>query len=208
MSVKTVHNMQLNYFDYYVIGINLLGFLLFAVNTWLYRHTHNKEIDKVITIVSFFGGSFGIAASILIFARGEIKSRHKKEIMMSIVFVFSMLVIQIIIFLIIKGHIKNNITVNLWAFFDQHRIFLLYLIMINVITLIAFGIDKINAIKHWPRIRIVTLLSLAFIGGSIGALIGMQAFRHKTSTDYFYIGVPLIIIMQAFVIFFLMNGKI
>lgn len=200
--------MQLNYFDYYVIGINLLGFLLFAVNTWLYRHTHNKEIDKVITTVSFLGGSFGIAASIMIFARNEIKSKQKKEIMMSRVFVFSMLVIQIIIFLIIKGHIKNNITVNFLVFFDQHRSFLLYLVIINVITLIAFGIDKIKAIKNKRRIRIVTLLSLAFIGGSIGALIGMYAFRHKTSTDYFYIGVPLIIVMQAFVIFFLMNVKI
>lgn len=200
--------MQISCFDYYVIGINFLGFILFAINTWFFRHTHVKVIDSVITIVALLGGCFGIAASVLIFDRNAIKSKHKKEIMMSRVFIFSMLVIQIIIFLIIKGHIKNDITFDFLAFFDKHRGLLIYLVTINVITLIAFGIDKIKAIKHWHRIKIVTLLSLAFIGGSIGALIGMQAFRHKTKTDHFSVGIPLIIIMQAFVIFFLMNVRI
>ena len=78
--------------------------------------------------------------------------------------------------------------------------------VINFITLIAFAVDKIAAIEEKPRIRIVTLLGLAFIGGSIGGLIGMFVFRHKIKKDYFMVGVPLIIIMQVVVIFYLMNN--
>ena len=49
---------------------------------------------------------------------------------------------------------------------------------------------------------------LAFIGGSVGALVAMYVFHHKTKQDYFSVGVPLIILMQVVVLFFLMNGKI
>ena len=61
--------------------------------------------------------------------------------------------------------------------------------------------------EHRSRIAIITLLGLAFIGGSIGALIAIYAFNHKTHKDYFTVGVPLII-MQVVVVFYLMNGKL
>ena len=83
-----------------------------------------------------------------------------------------------------------------------------YLVIINIVTLIAFAIDKIAAIEHRSRIRIVTLLGLALIGGSSGALIAMYVFRHKTKKDYFTVGVPLIILMQSVVFFYMMNGKL
>ena len=83
-----------------------------------------------------------------------------------------------------------------------------YLLVINVVTLIVFAIDKIAAIEHRSRIRIVTLLALCFIGGSIGGLLAMYVFRHKTRQDYFSVGVPLIMIMQVVVIFYIMNGKV
>lgn len=182
--------MQLSYFDYYVIGINVLGFIFFAINTWLYTHTSDKEIDKVITIVSFLGGSLGIFASILIFDRAAKNSEQRKDIMMSRVFVLCMLVIQIIIFLIIKGYIKSDITIAFWDFFNEHRIFLIYLIIINIVTIIAFGIDKINAVERKSRIRIVTLLSLAFIGGSIGGLIAIMHLDIKQKQNIFLLVFP------------------
>ena len=49
------------------------------------------------------------------------------------------------------------------------------------------------------------MLGLAFIGGSLGGLIAMYAFQHKTKKDYFTVGIPLIMVMQAVVIFYLMN---
>lgn len=192
--------MQLGIFDYYIIIINIIGFIFYIVNVLLYRFTVDKQIDSVLTITSLLGGSLGIIIAILIIDR-----KPEKGNMMSRVFVICMLVIQIILFLFIKGFHNDKITFAFWEFFDKWRIFLIYLLVMNVITLIVFGIDKINAAEHRSRIKIVTLLGLAFAGGSIGALIAMYAFRHKTRQDYFTVGVPLIIVMQIVVVFFLMN---
>lgn len=154
-----------------LIGINIIGFILYVINTWLYSHTAEGQIDTVLTIASLAGASLGIVLAIILFDR-----KAQKRNMMSRVFVASVLVIQIIIVLIVKGFIGSEITVAFGEFFNTHRLLLWYLIAINVITLITFAIDKINAIESKSRIRIVTLLGLAFIGGSIGAIIAMYTF--------------------------------
>lgn len=77
------------------------------------------------------------------------------------------------------------------------KYFLYYLIAINLITFFAFGIDKRKAEKGVWRTKESTLLGLAVIGGSVGALLGMNAFRHKTKYKKFTIGVPAILILQA-----------
>ena len=79
-------------------------------------------------------------------------------------------------------------------------IILAYLFMINAAAFAAFAIDKHAAIKHKTRIREVTLFGLALAGGSIGALGGMYAFRHKTQKKAFIIGIPLILLFQAAVL--------
>lgn len=68
----------------------------------------------------------------------------------------------------------------------------LYLIVMNVLTFIVYGIDKQKAKRGKWRISEKTLMMLAVFGGSIGAWIGMQVFRHKTKHLLFVIGVPLI----------------
>ena len=195
--------MELSRFDYYLIAINAIGFILYLVNTWLYSHTAEGQIDRILTITSLLGGSLGIIIAILLFDRKSVKDN-----MMSRLFVICVLIIQIIIFLMVKGHIKTDLTFAFWKFFGAHKILIVYLLAINVVTLIIFAVDKTAAIEHRSRIRIVTLLGLAFMGGSIGALIAMYVFHHKTKQDYFSVGVPLIMLMQAFVFFFLMNGKV
>ena len=90
----------------------------------------------------------------------------------------------------------------------QHRILLIYLAVVNILTIIVFGVDKMNAKSNRQRVRIVTLLGLAFIGGSVGALIGMYVFHHKTKKAYFTVGVPLILLMQVVVLFYVMNRGI
>lgn len=192
--------MELGVLEYYLIIVNVVGFILFAINTWLYSHTAEGQVDTALTITSLMGGSLGILISIFIFDR-----KLEKGNMMSRVFIACIFIIQVIILLIVKGFIAEKITLAFWEFFDQHKILIAYLVIINFITLIAFAIDKIAAIEHKSRIRIVTLLGLAFIGGSLGALIAMYVFRHKTRLDYFTVGVPLIIVMQVVVIFYLMN---
>ena len=72
-----------------------------------------------------------------------------------------------------------------------------YLVIINVVTFLIYGIDKRKAVKHKYRISEKTLILMALIGGSIGALIGMKVFRHKIKHLKFVIGVPFILILQV-----------
>lgn len=73
---------------------------------------------------------------------------------------------------------------------------IIYLGIINLITCTIFALDKFNAMQNKSRFRIVTLLGLCFIGGSVGGLLAMYLFSHKTQKDYFTVGIPLIIIMH------------
>ena len=72
-----------------------------------------------------------------------------------------------------------------------------YFLIINIIGFAMMGIDKWKAKHHAWRIPENTLFIVAIIGGSIGAIIGMYTFRHKTKHWYFVIGIPAIILVQA-----------
>ena len=74
--------------------------------------------------------------------------------------------------------------------------FVIYLIVINVVAFLAMYIDKRKAKYGKWRIPEQTLLILALIGGSIGAIAGMYTFRHKTKKLRFSIGFPVILILQ------------
>ena len=76
------------------------------------------------------------------------------------------------------------------------ELFIYYILAINVITFVVYGIDKLKAKKGWWRIPEATLLILAAIGGSIGAWCGMILFRHKTKHWEFKLGVPVIFLLQ------------
>ena len=80
---------------------------------------------------------------------------------------------------------------------------LYYLIFINVVTFLVYGIDKWKAKQGSWRISEATLLILAVIGGSIGALLGMKVWRHKTMHKKFKYGLPLILIIQIILIGYL-----
>ncbi len=80
--------------------------------------------------------------------------------------------------------------------------FAAYLFIVNLLGFICMGIDKRRAIKkHW-RIPEATLFIIALIGGSIGSIIGMRFFHHKTRHWYFVYGMPAILVLQiaAFVL--------
>lgn len=71
------------------------------------------------------------------------------------------------------------------------------LLTLNLLTFIIYGIDKFKAKKSKWRIPESTLLLLAVIGGSIGAWLGLQVWRHKTQHKKFYIGIPMILTLQV-----------
>ena len=80
---------------------------------------------------------------------------------------------------------------------------LYYLIVINIVTFVVYGIDKLKAKQGSWRISEATLLIFAVIGGSIGALLGMKVWRHKTMHKKFKYGLPLILIIQIILIGYL-----
>lgn len=74
---------------------------------------------------------------------------------------------------------------------------LLYsVIVVNIVTFFVYGIDKWKAKQGSRRISEATLLMLAVIGGSIGALLGMRVWHHKTMHKKFKFGLPLILLAQ------------
>jgi len=80
------------------------------------------------------------------------------------------------------------------------KIVFTYLLGINFIGFIIMLIDKQRAVhKEW-RIPEKTLISISILGGSIGMLIGMSSFRHKTKHKKFTIGVPFILLMQICIV--------
>lgn len=80
------------------------------------------------------------------------------------------------------------------------KLIVIYLVAINVVTFFLYGIDKWKAKRSKWRIPEATLLGLAVIGGSIGALLGMKVWHHKTQHKEFRFGVPAIIIIQLLLI--------
>ena len=86
------------------------------------------------------------------------------------------------------------------------KIYLLYyLAVVNTITFIVYGIDKLKAKKRKWRIPESTLLLLAIIGGSVGAWCGVKVWHHKTLHKKFIYGIPLIVIIQISIITYLSN---
>ena len=195
--------MNLNIFDRYLLIINIIALVIYGIKVLVYKHQTRDWFEKLCMFIVLLGGSAGILLMIILFDRKAVK-----ENMMSRVFTLCMLVIQAILLLIVKGYHGDQIHIDFWDYLMQHRILLIYLAVVNILTIIVFGVDKMNAKSNRQRVRIVTLLGLAFIGGSVGALIGMYGFHHKTKKAYFTVGVPLILLMQVVVLFYVMNMEI
>lgn len=79
---------------------------------------------------------------------------------------------------------------------------LIYLLLANLAGLALMGIDKHKAKKHLWRIPEKTLFLASLLGGSIGTLVGMYLFHHKTKHWYFVIGMPAILILQTGLVFY------
>ena len=86
----------------------------------------------------------------------------------------------------------------------QSQLLIVFLLVINIITFFYFGLDKMRAqINQTRRISEKTLWLLSLIGGSIGALLGIKYFRHKSKKLSFQAGMAIILALQILVIYFL-----
>ena len=79
-----------------------------------------------------------------------------------------------------------------------------YLLIINALGFLLMLVDKWKARKNRWRVRESTLLLIAALGGSVGSLLGMYLFRHKTLHLKFTLGIPLILAAQCFVVVLVM----
>lgn len=183
----------------YLVIINMAGFLLAAADAWMRRKT-GRQMGAVLMGISLPGGALGVLAGLILLNR-----RLDKSNMMSRVFVVCMAVLQGALLVFLKNGSGGEITFAFWRFFAAHRLLTACLVLVNLVTFAAFGIDKWKAVRNRPRIRIVTLLGLSFFGGAAGGLAGMYLFHHKTRRDYFAVGLPLMLAAQAAVLFCAMN---
>ena len=76
----------------------------------------------------------------------------------------------------------------------------IYLALVNIVGFALMGIDKHKAKKRAFRIPEATLFIVAMIGGSLGSIIGMHLFRHKTRHWYFVYGMPAILALQVIIV--------
>ena len=83
------------------------------------------------------------------------------------------------------------------------QIFLICCAFMSLLSFILYGQDKLRARKNRWRIRESVLLGTAFLGGAVGALLGMELFRHKTKHWYFWVVALLGLIWQIGVAVFL-----
>ena len=86
---------------------------------------------------------------------------------------------------------------------EMMNIILYYLLAVNIATFLLYGIDKYKAKKNQWRISEATLLTMAAIGGSIGAWAAMRLWHHKTMHKKFKYGIPVMIIMQIALVAYL-----
>lgn len=77
------------------------------------------------------------------------------------------------------------------------KILLWYLLIINAAGFVLMLADKLKAKRNLWRIPEATLMGVAVLGGSIGSLMGMYTFRHKTKHPKFTIGIPVILALQV-----------
>lgn len=86
-----------------------------------------------------------------------------------------------------------------------YKILVVYLLIINALGFLLMLADKRKAKKKAWRTPEATLIGVAAIGGSIGSLLGMYTFRHKTKHPKFYIGIPVILVVQVVLAIVLMS---
>lgn len=185
--------------EYYLILINIISFILSIINIFLHKYTKIK-VDLLLNILALIFGTTGIILAIILFNKN-----NNKENILKIIQVVCLFIIQLIIVIIFKYNIINNISFKFWNLFKRFKYLLIYLETINIITFIIFTLDKLKAILGKWRYKIATLLFLCIIGGGIGGTISMYLFRHKISKDYFKLGVPIIMITQIIILIFINN---
>lgn len=190
--------MDVNALFYYLLFVNILGFLLYGLRMLTAGHAKNHGTDLLLMILALMGGSPGILLFLFFFDR-----KTTKDNAMLRVWTCCILILQSFSILMLQEMYKSGVSLDCLWLFHEHRGILIYLVIINAVAFSVYGIDKYLALRQGPRIKIVTLLGLAFVGGSLGGMAAMYLFRHKTRKNYFTVGLPLMFLMQIMVLLYI-----
>ncbi|MEZ0131171.1 DUF1294 domain-containing protein [Flavobacterium sp. LBUM151] len=88
------------------------------------------------------------------------------------------------------------------------EVLFVYFLIVNSLTFVIAGYDKYLAVKHKRRIPENTLFLLATLGGSLGLLLAMFLFKHKTSKTSFIVKFCGIFLIQIVILVWILNYKI
>ena len=196
--------MALTRFQWYLIGINIIAFSVYTIDFQKYNHGGGGIKPKVLcNLVTISGGALGALVAEFLWDR-KINKNNAQSRLYTVVW----LIIYLVFVLALYG--PNHMLVQQKAseFYQGHKALCWYIFLINIVSFIAFGLDKIKAVLHKWRIREIILLRLSLMGGSAGALLAMDIFNHKVKSSHFIIGIPLILCVHLLILVFIQLGII
>ena len=183
----------------YLLLANTIGFIFYLIYKMLRPGVIKNFINIFLYLLAIGGGSLGLVLAILIFDR-----KADKDGLTLKVFAFMALFIEIVLYFLINKDM-GALNLDFIGFFRSRLYLLVYLVIINIITFLAFAYDKYRAKNDGWRIKNFFLLGLSFLGGSLGGLLGMKFLRHKSKKSYYRLGLPLMVLLQVLVLVYFMN---
>lgn len=196
--------MAITNFQWYVIAINVIAFLVYTIDFQIYNHGGDGIKPEVIcNLVTICGGAVGTLIAEILWDRKINKLNAQSRI-----YTFVWLILQVAFFWAIWGPNRETVKEHALAFYDEHKILCIYYAGINVVTFVVFAIDKIKAMVGAWRIREIVLLGLCLIGGGGGGFLAMDLCNHKVKSMHFMVGVPMMICAHLVLIAFIAMGAI
>ena len=188
---------MLHILSIYLIWANILSFLLKLYDHWL-----NKYFDKhvkpywAIHALTMYGGALGTNLSYIV-----LKQKANKDNMRDRLWAAGFLAIQVLIVFLLYGPFSEQMFLKLHTVYHENIFLIWYLIIINIVTFILYGLDKLMALAEQRRLPIRGLILFAFIGGTVGGICAMYLFHHKIKKKYFTYGLPILLIFQLYALY-------
>ena len=195
----------LNYFQWYLIFVNAITFIMFCANHWICTHTdwesaeslERSFINGILNILAIFGGAFGMLLSFI-----ALKKKIKKYVVNWYAVASAMMLVWSVVYCIVCDpfHVGLGSVDNL---FGQHKALLIYLAVLNLLSLILFYRNKYKGRLKWTNYETVLFL-IGLIGGTLGGLIIIMFSKRRKNLNYFSFGFSVLLSAQVFFIGYLM----
>ena len=194
--------MNLTNFQLYIIVINVIAFLIYTIDFQIYRHGGKGIKPQVLcNLVTICGGAIGTLITEILWDRKVNKLNAQSRI-----YTLIWVILQGVFFYAIWGPKRETVKEHFLSVYYEYKILFIYYAFINIVTFIAFAIDKIKAMMNAWRIREIILLGLCMAGGCIGGILAMDICNHKVKSMHFMVGVPMMICAHLVLVAFIIIG--